>query len=297
MSFDEILAALNTRVETSEGRPLHEAEMTILRGTWEGLTYPEIAKGSAYSLNYLKQDVGPNVWKLLSRMFTEEVSKFNFRSLIESHILFDQEAALLPVMSPDPTAAYQNVSQAMHRLDHACLEASKAAIDNPRTTLLLHAYVQTLTQHLKRFRKSMSDLEQGTIQIAGHYRLEVINQLLRQYLQQIEVEHSEPAVDVARSALYAVSYGDIHRWWETALAQEFRDLNGELAKYIHVERIFILPHQDAVENMQTTMQWHRHLNINVYVLVSDDPELRASFMVCEQLFTNLVHISRSGEEV
>jgi len=104
-------------------------------------------------------------------------------------------------------------------------------------------------------------------------------------------------VKADRPALYAVSYGDIHRWWETALAQEFRDLNGELAKHIHVERLFILPHQDAVENMQTTMQWHRHLNIDVYVLVSDDPELRASFMVCEQLFTHLVHISRSGEEV
>jgi hypothetical protein len=296
MNFDKILAALNTVVSTAEGRFLNEAEATILRGSLQGLTYSEIAKETAYSLNYLKQDAGPNLWKLLSRVFDEEVNKSNIRSLIETRLLLDSEAIPLSV-DADATTIYPALSQAIARLDYACLQASKAAIDNPRITLLLDAYGQTLNQHLTIFRKSMSDLEHGTIQIAGQYRLEVINQLLRQFLEQIEAGSVESLPAVKQPALYAVSYGDIHRWWETALAQEFRDLNGELAKHIHVERIFILPNQEAVEHMQTTMQWHGHLNIEVYVLVSDDPELRVSFTVCEQLFTNLIHISRSGEEI
>ena len=50
---------------------------------WQGETYEEMAETSRYSLNYLKQDVGPKVWRLLSKVLGEKVGKANFRLVIE----------------------------------------------------------------------------------------------------------------------------------------------------------------------------------------------------------------------
>ncbi len=150
-----------------------------------------------------------------------------------------------------------------------------------------------MNKHLSIFSRNISEINKGSVEISGQQRLEVKNQLLKQLLEKLERQDKNQE----KPSLYAVSYGDIHRWWETSLAQEFRDLNGELAKYIHVERIFILPDKEAEENMKITMNWHRYLGIDVYCLIGDDPEIRVSFLVCENSFTNLVNISRNGEEL
>lgn len=297
MSFENVLTALNEAVSASEGRSLNEAESTILRGAWEGLTYPEIAAQSPYSLNYLKQDVGPHLWKLLSRVLGRKVSKPHFRSFVESDFLAQISIPVLKFTEANPSTAYQILHAAVSRLDQTCRETARAAMSDRKNTLLLNAYVQTISEHLNIFCRNLSDLNDRVIQISGQYRLAAINQLLQQILEQFENGQFDRVAPDHRPTLYAVSYGEIQRWWETPLAQKFRDLNGQLTKYIRVERIFILPNPEAVQKMQTTIQWHRHLNIDVSVLVSDDPELRVSFMVCKPLFTNLIHISRNAEEI
>ena len=70
---------------SSTGNKLREPERVILKGTWRGLTYEQMADGSEYSTNYLMRDVAPKLWKQLSNVFGRSVGKTNFRVVLEAH--------------------------------------------------------------------------------------------------------------------------------------------------------------------------------------------------------------------
>lgn len=61
------------------GKKLRTPEITIFRGTWQGMTYEQMAKASDYSANYLMRDIAPKFWKLLSATFKENIGKNNLR--------------------------------------------------------------------------------------------------------------------------------------------------------------------------------------------------------------------------
>ncbi|MBW4588170.1 MAG: hypothetical protein KME33_23660 [Aetokthonos hydrillicola CCALA 1050] len=65
------------------GRRLNKVEIAILKGSWENLTYEQIASTASYSVPYVKRHVGPQLWKLLAEALGERVSKSNFRSALE----------------------------------------------------------------------------------------------------------------------------------------------------------------------------------------------------------------------
>jgi hypothetical protein len=83
MNFEEALRVVNAVVSAKEGRNLSDAEETVLQGAWDGKTYEQMAETSSYAVNYLKNDAGPNFWKLLSTALGEKVSKANFRAVLE----------------------------------------------------------------------------------------------------------------------------------------------------------------------------------------------------------------------
>lgn len=85
MNFEETRKVVEAAIQAHEHRHLNDVELTILRGSWEGLTYDEMAKekGSLYEANYLKGDAGYRFWKLLSEVLGESVSKRNFRGVLE----------------------------------------------------------------------------------------------------------------------------------------------------------------------------------------------------------------------
>jgi len=60
-------------------------ERFVLLGACLGQTYDEMAHASDYRYipSYLKQDVGPKLWKLLSETLGEVVSKTNFQAALE----------------------------------------------------------------------------------------------------------------------------------------------------------------------------------------------------------------------
>lgn len=68
------------------GRELKLPEITIFSGTWQGMTYEQIANSSAYSANYLMRDIAPKFWKSLSEALGVDVGKSNFRLAIEELI-------------------------------------------------------------------------------------------------------------------------------------------------------------------------------------------------------------------
>jgi hypothetical protein len=303
VDFKVVLQAVNAAVLASEGKDLNPVEEDVLRGAWEGLTYPELAKTSSYSLNYLKQDIGPNLWKRLSRVMGENISKSNFRSFAERYYLTkgSHSVASESLQIPEEKMAMTlpKFSDILSQIDRAYWRVSEE-IQNPTCQLSLpSAYAQMAHKYLALFLKNITELKTGKIKIAGQQRLEIIIHLLKQLLSQLENTKNDrqPTTLNPSPCLYGVSYGDIYRWWETSTAREFRDLNGELSKYIPVKRIFIFPDQEAEENMKTTMDWHRYLGIEVYSLICDDPELQVNFFLCDNLFTNLSNISKNGDEM
>lgn len=108
MNFETISDLLNSAVFAQAARTLTKVEQTILAGAWQNETYESIAESSqGYSVNYIKRDVGPKLWKLLSTILEQEVNKKNFRSVLE-HLtdsgFFETIELNLParIRPPDP---------------------------------------------------------------------------------------------------------------------------------------------------------------------------------------------------
>lgn len=93
--FNEALQILDTIVFAKTKRHLKDVEVIILRGAWQGQSYDDIADIECYAANYLKQDVGPKLWKLLSEVLGEPVSKTNFRAAVERSQLYFTEPRIL----------------------------------------------------------------------------------------------------------------------------------------------------------------------------------------------------------
>lgn len=83
MEFEDAFNVINSAILSQAGRHLSAPEVTLLKGTWQGRTYEQMADNSQYSLNYLMRDVGPKFWRLLSAALGKEVSKTNIRLLME----------------------------------------------------------------------------------------------------------------------------------------------------------------------------------------------------------------------
>ena len=67
----------------------------ILSGAWQGKTYAEIAQDLQYSEVYLRQDLAPHLWTLLSNKFGVPLSKKTFRSTL-SQQYHESQSSILP---------------------------------------------------------------------------------------------------------------------------------------------------------------------------------------------------------
>lgn len=81
--FEKALKFVDATVFVNTKKHLKDVQVVVLRGAWQGLTYDEIAENSGYTAKYLKQDIGPKLWKLLSEVLGEKVSKTNFQAALE----------------------------------------------------------------------------------------------------------------------------------------------------------------------------------------------------------------------
>lgn len=73
MNFEEALKLADAAVFAKTNKHLRDIEIMVLSGAWEGNKYREIAKDSGYTPEYLMQDVGSNLWKLLSEAGVAEL--------------------------------------------------------------------------------------------------------------------------------------------------------------------------------------------------------------------------------
>ncbi len=101
MNLEEAVKTVKAAVFAHTQRPLSDAEEAVLQGAWEGRTYDKMAESSDYAVNYLKNDIGPNFWKLLSGVVGERVTKSNLRAVLERN---QHQFAPLPEVKETPAA-------------------------------------------------------------------------------------------------------------------------------------------------------------------------------------------------
>ncbi|MBW4569584.1 MAG: NACHT domain-containing protein [Tolypothrix carrinoi HA7290-LM1] len=96
MDLETALKIVDAAVVVQTKRHLKDIEVTILRGSWQGQKYEEIAQTYGYTTEYLQHDVGPKLWQMLSEAIGEKVSKKNFQAAIERQL----RSQLLAVQQP-----------------------------------------------------------------------------------------------------------------------------------------------------------------------------------------------------
>ena len=82
--FETALNIVDATVFSQASRHLKNIEIEVLRGAWEGKTYDEIALDVGYTPEYIKHDVGPKLWRILSTSFGEKVNKTSLIALLAS---------------------------------------------------------------------------------------------------------------------------------------------------------------------------------------------------------------------
>ncbi|GAB1542501.1 NB-ARC domain-containing protein [Scytonema sp. NUACC21] len=87
MEFEEAFRVADAAVFAKTNRHLKDVETVMLRAAWQRKKYDEIAETYGYAAEYLKHDVGPKLWKLLSDALGEKVSKINFKVALERRSL------------------------------------------------------------------------------------------------------------------------------------------------------------------------------------------------------------------
>ncbi|HEY9761482.1 MAG TPA: hypothetical protein V6D07_03095 [Trichocoleus sp.] len=84
MDFDEIINLVNETVLLVKGRPLTDVQRVVLKGSWDNETYTSMIHtvGVGYTDDYLKKDVGPKLWQLLSEVTGIPINKRNIRNAL-----------------------------------------------------------------------------------------------------------------------------------------------------------------------------------------------------------------------
>ncbi|MGA9380603.1 MAG: tetratricopeptide repeat protein [Phormidium sp.] len=83
MDAEAALKIVDQAVFAKKKRRLKHVERVVFKGAWLRQSYAEIAKESGYTLTYIRQDIGSKLWRLLSEVLAEPVSKINLQAAVE----------------------------------------------------------------------------------------------------------------------------------------------------------------------------------------------------------------------
>ncbi|KYC38314.1 hypothetical protein WA1_38960 [Scytonema hofmannii PCC 7110] len=141
MNTDKALILLDNLLKP---KSLNSIQETVFRHAWEGMGYREMALNCGYDANYLK-DVGSKLWKLLSEILEQEVTKSNVRAVLGRYArsLAMQTSLQTPqtqlkdvVVSPKLTSEArepQNYKETLDReSNNSNLAVGETAIAHPR---------------------------------------------------------------------------------------------------------------------------------------------------------------------
>ncbi|ESA35918.1 atpase (aaa+ superfamily) [Leptolyngbya sp. Heron Island J] len=85
MNLDALIELLSRDLIDSQNRPLNAPEIMILRGIWQYRTYKQIAMEGDYSPIYFTNVVAPELFKRLSKLIGQRITKKTCRALLEAY--------------------------------------------------------------------------------------------------------------------------------------------------------------------------------------------------------------------
>ncbi|RAM49255.1 MAG: hypothetical protein C6Y22_23170 [Hapalosiphonaceae cyanobacterium JJU2] len=89
--FELALKLADAAVFTKTSRHLRNIEVAVLQGSWLGQKYDQIALESGYTPEYIKHDVGPKLWHILSSSLGEKVNKTNFMAVLAQQAIQEED--------------------------------------------------------------------------------------------------------------------------------------------------------------------------------------------------------------
>jgi hypothetical protein len=106
ITFETALKVADKAVFAKTQRHLKNIEVAVLRGALLGQKYDKIAAECDYAPEYIKHDVGPKLWQILSASLGEKVSKTNLMAVLAQRaakeIKIQEFSPSLPLTSPQP---------------------------------------------------------------------------------------------------------------------------------------------------------------------------------------------------
>lgn len=90
MTIDEVLLLLKANLPNS----LSSLQEMILRSSWQGKTYTNIAAEAHYGEERVRK-VASNLWQLISDLYQEQINKSNFRHVLEARRLNKAEQQII----------------------------------------------------------------------------------------------------------------------------------------------------------------------------------------------------------
>ncbi|WP_233258575.1 AAA family ATPase [[Phormidium] sp. ETS-05] len=88
MDIKEILKLADALILAKTGKHLDYLQEAILRGTVQGQTYKQIAEETYMSEGHVK-DVGSELWKIFSERLGIDITKSNFRAILNSDNIYN----------------------------------------------------------------------------------------------------------------------------------------------------------------------------------------------------------------
>ncbi len=85
MELNLLVEIVNQKLLESRNRPLNDPEIMILQGIWNYQTYNQIALKEGYSPGYFTNVVAPELYKRLSALIGQRITKKNCQKYLESY--------------------------------------------------------------------------------------------------------------------------------------------------------------------------------------------------------------------
>lgn len=83
MDTETALKFIAHLIQQKTGKALNHLELATFRGSWDDLSYKQIAKKIGANTGYLETNIGPKLWKKISLVLGQTVGKKNFKIPIE----------------------------------------------------------------------------------------------------------------------------------------------------------------------------------------------------------------------
>lgn len=97
---DTVISFVDRALYEQTGARLNTLQTVLLRETWQETrrTYEEIGVAYGYSGSYIQQGIAPKLWRLLSKVFGEKISKKNLRSVLTAQMQQQHPQPTIPAV-------------------------------------------------------------------------------------------------------------------------------------------------------------------------------------------------------